>query len=327
MKVLNKELFYDLFDLDVKDDIPKPSKIKAYLDKYVVGQSEAKKMVSIALTNHLYKSKYNLTLGASETPLKKSNLMLIGGSGVGKTYIIRKTCDFVDLPFVTVDINEFSGAGYVGKDVTDILKALVKVAGSVKEAETGVIFLDEFDKLAETGTSKRVNKSDVQQGLLKLVEGHSYEISERTYTGGKRSYTIDTTNILIICAGAFDFLIKDTKVKQKIGLSQQSESNKDITVSESDIIKQGFLPELMGRIGTFVQLKKLTEDQLYQILVNIEDSFVKQHKKLIKIQNKKWPLKKKDYLTIIKSAIENNLGARGLEKKLNEMLVDTYYED
>lgn len=319
---------------EVYAQIPRPSEIKEFLDEHVIGQEEAKRAVSVALCNHLFRINYNAL--ECEGPhnahkrLKKNNLLFIGDSGVGKTYILELACNFLSIPFVSIDSTRFSAAGYVGASVEEILTALLtKANGDVEWAQEGVVFIDEFDKIASSSKAdKDVNTTQVQYALLKMIEGAIIPVPENATSVRPKEIDFDTSETLFTFAGAFGGLASNKKdEKRTIGFKNEAEENNG-KIQEEDILKFGIIPEILGRIGTYIQLHSLTDDQLMQILLNKNSGPVQQAKQLFKLRfpGKRFPLQKKDFCDIIQVAKKSKLGARGLAREVHKRMMEHYYE-
>ena len=306
--------------------IPEPKEIKEYLDRFVVGQEYAKKTVSTLITNHLYRARYNEGLSKSTEMLKKSNVLLIGDSGVGKTLCVKTAAEFVDVPLIIEDATKLTQEGYVGDSVDTLLtRLIVEAGGNVEKAEKGIIFLDEFDKLSSTeGSKSDVSTGAVQQSLLKMVEGGEFYVEDRPTgkQGNANKVCINTNSITFIFAGAFGGLA--SKVKNEISLGY-NKSKRERKIVESDIIDFGIMPEILGRIGTYITLHELSEEDMLKVLTETENCIVDQYRKLFEIRGLEWKLKKKDYKAIIKEVKETKLGARGLQHKLEQLLLEEMF--
>lgn len=305
--------------------IPAPKEIKEYLDKHVIGQEYAKKTISTLMVNHMVRAKYNAELTKDTEKLKKSNVLLIGDSGVGKTLTVKVASEFVDVPLIIEDATKLTQEGYVGDSVDTLLTNLiVKADGDLNKAERGIIFLDEFDKLGSNSSDRsNVSTGAVQQSLLKMVEGGTFTVA--TQPGdrqGAPKVQIDTSNITFIFAGAFDGLA--SKVKGEISLGFE-ESTRERKIVEADIIDFGIMPEILGRIGTYITLHQLSDEDMLKVLTEVENSIVKQYEKLFELRGIEWKLKEKDYKKIIKEVKETKLGARGLQHKLEQLLLEDMY--
>lgn len=308
--------------------ILKPHEIKRELDKRVIGQEDAKRTISVALFNH----QKRLEL---KKPNNKSNVLLIGPTGCGKTHILRNACEITDLPYVIVDATELTSSGYVGKDVSSMLHELVvKCKGSIKEAERGVIYIDEIDKIAKCkgpDQGRDISGESVQQGLLKMIEGGDITVEDRKGT----KFRISTDNILFIFSGAFvglEKVVSNRTVKKKsIGFNQDIEVKKlsakqlQKKVTIDDIIDFGMIPELMGRIPIITVIDHLTKKQLLDILLNVEDSIIKEYKELFNLDNIKLTFTKEALNLVAKIAKDRGTGARGLNSIIEKVMIDIVY--
>ena len=315
------------FEQKREKPIPKPKEIKEYLDRHVIGQEYAKKTISTLMVNHMFRAKYNAGVAKDTQKLKKSNVLLIGDSGVGKTLTVKVASEFVDIPLIVEDATKLTQEGYVGDSVDTLLTNLiVKAGGDVEKAEKGIIFLDEFDKLGDTGNNRSdVSTGAVQQSLLKMVEGGTFTVA--TQPGESRTspkVQFDTSSVTFIFAGAFGGLASKVKGEVSLGFA---ESTRERKIVESDIIEFGIMPEILGRIGTYITLHELSDSDMLKVLTEVENSIVKQYEKLFELRGIKWKLKKKDYKAIIKEVKETKLGARGLQHKLEQLLLEDMYSE
>jgi ATP-dependent Clp protease ATP-binding subunit ClpX len=317
-----------------------PSEIKALLDDYVIGQNRAKKTLSVAVYNH-YKRILNRDKEDSDTTIDKSNILLIGPTGSGKTLLAQTIAKFLNVPIAIADATNLTEAGYVGEDVENILTKLLQVAdGDVKKAERGIIFIDEVDKVARMGENRSITRDvsgeGVQQALLKIIEGSVVNVSAK---GGRKHpnqdfIQIDTSNILFICGGAFDGI---TDIIQRrlggntLGFTQDKRSKKDDNTSlefidSGDLISFGLIPELIGRLHILTTLNEITRDDMIKILVEPKNSLVSQYKKLFEIDNVHLKFNQDALEAIAQKAIDRKTGARGLRSIMEEVLIDIMYE-
>lgn len=312
-------------DEEPKEKIPTPKEIKEYMDKHIVGQEYAKKAVSTLIVNHMHRAKYNKGVEKGTQKLKKSNILLIGDSGVGKTLTVQVAAEYVDLPIVIEDATKLTQEGYVGDSVDTLLTSLYIASGrDLEKTERGIIFLDEFDKLAAgAGERSNVATGAVQQSLLRMVEGGTFYVNKEP---GDRSTSgkvhINTESITFVFAGAFGGLASQVKNAKSLGYG---ETSREREILESDIINYGIMPEILGRIGTYIALQELTEDQMLEVLTGVENSIINQYKKLFEVRGIKWKLEETDYRSIIQKVRKSKLGARGLQRQVEQLLLEDLY--
>ena len=344
--IIEAELYDDEkagYTLNELNDIPSPKEIKKVLDDYVIGQDDAKRTLSVAVYNHYKRIAHEEVAKQDEVEIQKSNILLLGPTGCGKTLLARTLAKILNVPFAIADATTLTEAGYVGEDVENILLKLIQAAdGDIEKAEKGIIYIDEIDKITRKSENPSITRDvsgeGVQQALLKIIEGTVASVPPQ---GGRKHphqefLQINTENILFICGGAFeglDKIIKDRIGQKSIGFGAKVESPKEIDkykiyeeLLPQDLLKYGLIPEFVGRLPIVTTLRELDKQTLIKIVTEPKNALVKQYKKLFEYDDVELQFEPEALELIVDKALERNTGARGLRSIIEDIMRDIMFD-